>query len=87
MTNEDWSVGVNGVAKTHMIVTHADGSDGTVFVSRTENSHIIRVLNVRRDGSKCEFLCTEYDLRAARVAINLFIEALDSWKKPEKKEE
>lgn len=67
-----------GTSTSKMVVTHATSLDGTVYILKTEKWGEIRVINIRNNGSKCEFVASEYDLRAARVALNLFANA-NNW--------
>ena len=67
-----------------MIVTQASTHDGTVYISKSEKSFVLRCLVVRNDGSKCEFFGSEFDFRAAREALNRFA-AEDKWDTDEEK--
>lgn len=79
MSNKkDLSIKSQCTSKTSMIMTQAQGHDGTVYIMKTETFALLRIINIKRDGSKCEFIASEWDLRAARQALNLFAEA-DSW--------
>lgn len=71
---EDKLIKGHQTSQSQMVVTSAQSLNGTVFISNTEKSFVFRVLNIRNDGSKCEFLADDYDLRAARKALNLMAE-------------
>lgn len=71
----------HGTSTRKMITTRATGHVSTVHIMQTEGFDVIRILNVREDGGKCEIMATESELRAAYKALELYFAAVDSWKR------
>jgi len=72
MEKEDIQIESSSTSTYPMIVTQAKVHSCTVFISKTERFHLLRLKAIRADGSHCDLVGDESDFRAARKALNLF---------------